>query len=76
MSRDRRRQLAGIAGQMMDLRESIEALKEEEQEAYDNLPDSLQESDRGQAMEQAVDMPDSALTALDEVTEALEEAQA
>jgi len=76
MNRDRRRQLADIAGQLMDLRERIEVLREEEQEAYDNLPESLQEGERGQAIEQAVDALDTALAAVDEVTDALEEAQA
>lgn len=32
--------------------ERLEALKDEEEEAFDNLPDSIQQSERGQQMEE------------------------
>lgn len=76
MNKARRKQLAEIAEQMQELRERIELLQEEEQEGFDNLPESLQQGERGTAMEQAIEQMDSAMDAVDEALEALQEAQA
>lgn len=76
MNNARRKQLAEIAEQLQDLRDRIELLQGEEQECFDNLPESLQQGERGQAMEQAADQMETAMDALDEALGALEEAQA
>lgn len=44
---------------------------DEEQEAYDNLPENLQGSERGEAMSEAADNLDSAYNSMDEVLEYL-----
>lgn len=46
--------------------------KEEEEMAFENLPESLQESERGTAMQDNVDYLDTAVTGLEEAKEALE----
>ena len=46
--------------------------KEEEEMAYDSLPTSLQESERGTTMQDNVDYLDTAVTGLEEAKEALE----
>ena len=51
----------------------INALQEEE-ESFDNLPESLQESERGEAMENAISNLDDAVTYLGEVIDYLESA--
>ncbi|MDH4602309.1 hypothetical protein [Pseudomonas syringae] len=61
---------------MQDLRERIEQLQEEEQEGFDNLPEGLQQGERGQAMEQAAEQMGTALDSIDEAVQAREEAQA
>ncbi len=43
--------------------------------AYDNMPESLQESERGQAMYQAVENLESAIDSLSEALDHTEEAQ-
>lgn len=50
-----------------ELKENIECLKEEEEEAYDNLPESLQEAEKGEAMQAAIDYMASAIDAVDVV---------
>lgn len=62
MNRIRRKSLRTILGQMDELSTVLETVKEalqdvlnEEQEAYDNLPEGLQESDRGQQMQEYID---------------------
>ena len=43
----------------------IEEVKDEEEGAFDNMPDGLQEGARGDAMQAAIDKMDSALTEAD-----------
>jgi predicted RNase H-like nuclease (RuvC/YqgF family) len=86
MNKQRRKELAAIIAdfenltQTIDhLRERIEAVKDEEQDAFDNLPESLQEGERGQQMQTAIDAMDNAISDLetidvDSITSSLEEA--
>ena len=53
MNKARRKKLGEIIDQLEYLREDLDAVASEEREAYDNLPESLQESDRGCDMEKA-----------------------
>ena len=46
MNKLRRDQLFEIVGKLEVLKDELEELNEEERECFENLPDSLQESDR------------------------------
>ena len=48
MNKARRKQLSEIQEKLAELKDMIETVLDEEQEAYDNLPESLQESERGE----------------------------
>ena len=73
MNKERRKTLHGIIDELESQKENIETLQEEEQEAYDNLPESIQASDRGDAMcENADDLSDAA-DSLDDIISALQE---
>ena len=76
MNNTRRKAIQQIIVHLTDLHADIEALRDEEQEAYDNLPESLQESERGEAMSTAVYNLDDAMDDLDLAIDALEEAKA
>lgn len=65
MNKARRKKLGEIIDQLEYLREDLDAVASEEREAYDNLPESLQESDRGCAMEEAADELDEISVELD-----------
>lgn len=65
MNKERRKKLGEIIDQLEYLREDLDAVASEEREAYDNLPESLQESDRGCAMEEAADELDEISMELD-----------
>ena len=41
--------------------DNLEEIKDEEQDAYDNLPESFQESDRGEAMTEAIENLENAM---------------
>ena len=65
MNKARRKKLGEIIDQLEYLREDLDAVASEEREAYDNLPESLQESDRGCAMEEAADELDDICSELE-----------
>lgn len=74
MNRIRRKSLRTILGQMDELSTILETVKEalqdvlnEEQEAYDNLPEGLQESDRGQQMQEYIDALEGVVDSLGEL---------
>lgn len=50
-----------------DLREALEGIRDEEQEAYDNMPEALQAGERGVASEAAVSALDDVISGLEEV---------
>lgn len=54
MNKQRRKAIGELHEQISAIMEQLDELKDEEQEAYDNTPESLQESERGQAMEEAI----------------------
>lgn len=74
MNKDRRKRIQDVKDQLLNLLTEIEEIKDEEQEAYDNLPESLQEGGKGEKMSEAIDNLDSAYSSLEEVAEYLEEA--
>ena len=74
MNRIRRKSLRTILGQMDELSTVLETVKEalqdvlnEEQEAYDNLPEGLQESARGQQMQEYIDALEGVVDSLGEL---------
>lgn len=75
MNKQRRNRLNEIQEQMAELREKIETVLSEEQEAYDNLPERIQDSERGEAMQTAIEAMESAMESCEEAENSLEEAQ-
>ena len=71
MNAQRRKSIQEVIDQLTDLQSTVENLKDEEQEAYDNLPENLQGSERGEAMSESADNLDSAYNSIDEVLEYL-----
>lgn len=60
MNAARKKRIQDVIEKLDELKTVIEELHDEEQEAFDNLPESFQESERGEAMEAAADNLDSA----------------
>lgn len=72
MNQKRRKVIANILTDLEAISVRIENVQSEEQEALDNTPESLQESDRAVEMQQAIDYLQDALDQLMEVTSSLE----
>jgi predicted nucleic acid-binding Zn-ribbon protein len=74
MNDTRRKAIRTIKEALEDLRGKIEGIQSEEQDAFDNMPESLQQSDRGQSSETAIEALQSAYDAIDEAVSALDDA--
>ena len=48
MNKQRRSRLQKVIDQLEDLKAKVASICEEEQEAYDNMPEGLQDAERGQ----------------------------
>ena len=73
MNKDRRNRLDEAISIIQEQLEIIEDIASEEQEAYDNLPESLQESERGETMSEYIDTLDEATASLEDVIGNLQE---
>lgn len=74
MNKDRRTRIQNIIDQLTDLETEIEKVQDEEQEAYDNLPESLQECEKGERMSDAIDSLDHAFCSVGDTISYLDEA--
>ena len=74
MNMQRRKRIEKVGRQLEELIEEITAIQEEEEEAYDNLPESLQESERGIAIYNAAEALADAVDGLEDANELLLEA--
>lgn len=74
MNSRRRKTLAVLIAALEDIQPSLDELSAEEREAYDNLPESLQDSERGQSMSASADCLEEAQSSFQEVLCQLQEA--
>ena len=75
MNRIRRKELQDIMNQLSELRDRLESVMNEEQEAFDNLPESIQDGEQGVRMSNAVDSMQYALDSMEEIEGCLSDAQ-
>lgn len=75
MNQQRRKQLQQAVENLNSILLDIEQLKDEEQEYFDNMPESLQGGDKGQAAETAISNMEEAVTFIEEAISQLEESQ-
>lgn len=73
MNARRRMTIAAIIAALEDLQPTLDEVAEEEREAFDNLPESLQDSGRGQSMSASADCLEYAQSSFEEVLAQLQE---
>lgn len=69
MNKARRKELESIVSIIESAAESLEYTISDEEDAYDRLPESIQESQRGDEMEENVSDLNDALSSLEEAVE-------
>ena len=73
MNKERRARLAEVDDLLMEAVDDITEIVEDEQEAFDNLPEGLQCSSRGEAMEEAIDEMNTLINDIENVRERIQE---
>lgn len=66
MNAQRRKRIAGVLGWIENAHAALEELRDAEQEAFDNMPEGLQESERGVKMEEYIEALSSAVDSTEE----------
>ena len=75
MNNTRRKELEKICCRLREVQADIELFQGEEEDAFDNLPEGIQDSERGETMEDAISQMEDACALLQETIEALEAAK-
>ena len=75
MNNNRRKDLRSIKNDLEVLSQRLDSVMNEEQMSFDNLTEGLQATERGMAMEEAIDNISSAIDCIDEAIEYIEEAE-
>lgn len=75
MNAARRKRIDEVMAQLEPLKELVEEILSEEQEAFDNMPEGLQQSSRGEAAESAIGSLESAFGQIEEAINELSAAQ-
>lgn len=76
MNKQRRKQIEGMIDKLDNIKEHISDILDDEQNAFDNMPESIQYGERGYIMQVAIDNLDDAIgnivDAIDNLYEAIE----
>lgn len=75
MNKDHRKEIDRIISEINDkltplvdeIREAIEAVRDEEQDYYDNMPESLQGGEKGDTAQEAISQLEEALTEIEAI---------
>jgi len=70
MNKDRRKRIGDVLEILRAI--DLESIKDEEQDAFDNMPESLQQGDRGQDAETAISNLEEAINSIESAISALE----
>lgn len=66
MNKARRKWLENIIDKLDDIKSEIESIREEEQDAYDNIPENLNDSEMATTMGENLDDLDEVLSNLED----------
>ena len=73
MNKDRRNRLSGVIDTIADAISELEEIRDEEQDALDSLPESLQYSSKGEMMQEYIDDMESVMSDMENVQESIQE---
>ena len=73
MNRERRKRLQAAFDKIAEVQEILSEVRDEEQEAYENLPENFQYGERGEEMQGYIEMIDEADGYLDDAKSVVEQ---
>lgn len=71
MNKQRRKSIDDVVAKLQELRDEVESLRDEEQDYYDNMPESFQNGEKGEAATAAIEYLESASGYIDNAIEEL-----
>lgn len=71
MNKQRRKIISECTLQIEQIKSTLEDVKMDEEFAFDNMPENLQGSERGEEMEEAIDCLEEVMNTLDDAIEQL-----
>lgn len=74
MNNSRRKEIKSMKGQLEFIKKIIERIRNEEEDYYDNIPENLQDSERANKSEEAIESLDEAIESLENTIDELENA--
>lgn len=72
MNKQRRKMIADVVERLEAAKSDLEMIRDEEQEAFDNMPEGLQGSERGETMEEGIYQIEEAMDGLDSALDSLQ----
>ena len=75
MNKAQRNQIEKWIDSITEIKKDVESMQKEEQDKLDNMPESLQESERGEQMQNGIENLEYAASSLEEAIDSLESAQ-
>ncbi len=73
MNAQGRKEIAKYIASLNEIKDKLDSMRDDEEEKYDNMPEGLQDSGRGEQMQEAIDALENACTGLDEAIDSLKE---
>lgn len=73
MNKQRRQDLLDVSALLSEASDRLNEIREEEQEAFDNMPEGLQCSSRGETMQEAIDTMDEWNSDIEDIKSRIEE---
>ena len=73
MNKARRKAIAEVRDILESATSNLEVIRDEEQESFDNLPEGIQESERGEKMSECIEYLEEAIENLGEAIDNLDE---
>lgn len=73
MNAKQRKELQGYVDQLEEIKSCLETMQEDETEKLDNMPEGLQESERGESMQEAIDTLEGAAQSIEEAIDYINE---
>ena len=73
MNKQRRSEISKIAAELENIKSKLESVQIDEEMAFDNMPENLQNSMRGEESQEAIDCMNEAISNLEEAIDQLNE---
>ena len=73
MNKERRKKISEIISSLNEIYRRLESVKNDEEYAFDSMPEGLQYSMRGEESQEAIDSLDQSIDHIEEAISALEE---